>query len=445
MMPRKTIKKIKSHPLLRGMSLAKISLTATLKMTGHLAGNFFSSQESRAESLKRLWVSQFQSLSDELGVLKGSMMKVGQSLSVLGEYFFPPEANAFLKKLQFQSPSLEWPAIEKIIRGELPSKIYQQLSIEPEAFACASIGQVHKAKIKNGSLSTDIVLKVQYPGIEGAIENDLKVLRTLLYTTRALPKLKSFNDIFLEIKEMLHQEVNYQREANTINRFRELLSCDSRFVIPLVYSEFSTKRVLGLSFEDGEPIDSNLVQNLPQDRRNQLAISILELYFKELFVFGMMQTDPHFGNYRIRLSTGEHEQDKIILFDFGAVKEFSPPFLKDYLNMLKGACNRDNKVILASGIRLGFVSEEDSAEVQGLFLEICQLFSTPFTVGVYDWGKSNLPTLIGSKIVLLARSNRLNPPPREVVFLDRKMAGVFMILSSLKAQIDGESILREFI
>src|SRR5271154_1242410 len=116
-----SLSRIKSGAFSRGISLAKMSLNVGAKAAGHAIEGIFSTNKSEGaseERLKSLLTSQIEILSRELGQLKGSVMKVGQMLSVYGEYFLPPEANALLKSLQSQSPPLAWEEIERVLKAE---------------------------------------------------------------------------------------------------------------------------------------------------------------------------------------------------------------------------------------------------------------------------------------------------------------------------------------
>lgn len=436
-----SLSRIKSGAFSRGISLAKMSLNVGAKAAGHAIGGMFSGEATSEERLKSLLTSQIEILSRELGQLKGSVMKVGQMLSVYGEYFLPPEANALLKSLQNQSPPLQWREIKKVLQRELGTQKLAELEISHEPMASASLGQVHRAVRKSDGQV--IALKVQYPGVDQAIEGDLKVLKYVLSVSKLIPKGPQYDQIFAEVREMLHQEVDYSQELKLTEEFHKFLEGDQRFVVPRPIAEFSSKRVLATTLEEGHSVDSPEVQALSQERRNQLSLAVLELYLKELFEFGAMQTDPHFGNYRIRLN--ESGQDRLVLFDFGAVRKFSPAFLKSYRDLVDGAVHHDKSLIDRAATELGFMLPEDSAELREAFAAVCELICEPFQAGAYSWGADDLPKRAARESSKLAFQFRLRPPPREIVFLDRKMGGVFIFLSYLKAKIEGRALIESYL
>ncbi len=452
---KKSLKQIKTGVFSRGLALAKLSVSAGAKAATHALGNVFANENERSDRFKEMLKSQVDLLAKELGQLKGSLMKVGQLISMYGEHFLPPEANEFLKSLQSQSPPLEWKAIERALLRQFSQEKLNELEIDREPLASASLGQVHRARRKSdGRL---FAMKIQYPGVDAAIEGDLKALQSILSISKLIPKGPKYDELFKEVRFMLHQEVNYIREKELTDRFRALLLSDSRYRVPETISDFCTRRVLTTTLEEGVAVDSAEVLGLPQDRRNAIGQAALELYFRELFEVGSVQTDPHFGNYRIRLGV-DGSSDQFILLDFGAVRELPLSFLEHYRNMIRGAFSRDSLKIEKAAIQIGFLMEEDSAELKKLFVEFCDLIMEPFlsakvtgapphlfdSDGAYLWSESDLPKRVAKKGAQMAIAFKLRTPPREIVFLDRKLGGIFIFLSVLKVRLNGRPLLQKY-
>jgi predicted unusual protein kinase regulating ubiquinone biosynthesis (AarF/ABC1/UbiB family) len=251
--------------------------------------------------------------------------------------------------------------------------------------------------------------------------------------TNFLPRGARFDQVFDEIRAMFHQEVDYHKERSFHEKFRDLLAGDPRYVVPEVIEEFSTQRILSTDLASGWRIDHPQIQNLSQERRNRLGQNFLQLYLRELLEFRLMQTDPHFGNYLI------NEKDQLVLLDFGAVRAVPDSLRYCYLLMLEGALNRDRVLIEQGGRRLGLLQPGDPPDLVNDYVEICFLITEPFQ-GPYDWGASDLPKRVlkaGSKIVL---THKLRAPPRELVFLDRKLGGVFVFLSTLGFNMDARDL-----
>ncbi len=459
---------LKTGAFSRGLALARVSVSAGARAASHAVGSFFSSEEDKAVRAKELLMAQVQQLADELGELKGSLMKVGQMLSMYGEHFLPPQANELLKSLQSAAPPLDWKLIERAIRKQLSEGALGELEIDPEPMASASLGQVHRAVRKADGRK--LAMKVQYPGVDRAIEGDLKALRSLLSLIHIVPKGPKYDDLFQEVRFMLHQEVNYSQELETTQEFQRALMGDSRYVVPDVFPEYSTKRILTTSLQEGVPVDSPEVLALSLERRNALGEALLDLYFRELFVLGAVQTDPHFGNYRIRLAPqGSSEPDRIVLLDFGAVRRLDAEFSRSYLALVAAAHEHDSEALIRAAIDVGFLTDQDEGELLEHFVGFCELMTEPFyppsswpkgeseedrkkrspnlfdAQGAYRWGESDLPQRVTRKGGLLAFASRFRSPPREIVFLDRKLAGIFIFLSVLKVQINGQALIRKYL
>jgi predicted unusual protein kinase regulating ubiquinone biosynthesis (AarF/ABC1/UbiB family) len=372
-----------------------------------------------------------------------------------GEHFLPPEANQLLKSLQSDSIPLTWEAIEPTLKKQLPPEKLALLEIEKEALASASMGQVHRARIK--ATGESIVLKIQYPNVDRAIESDLKAIKTLLNTLKLLPKDFDIDPLFKEVRTMLEQETNYEIEAQLTEDYHKRLEGDKRFIVPRVIREFSGPKILALTFERGIRADDPLIQSLPQERRNKLATNFLDLYFKEIFEWGVVQTDPHNGNYRIRIDPQGHDQ--LVLLDFGATRAYKDEFFVPYRRMIRGALFNDREEFMREATHLGFVEPSDPPELIASFEMFCKEMVEPFIAhddprntlglvgadGTYDWKNTDLPQRISKKVIQILRNHAWRTPPEEIVFLDRKIGGVFIFLSVLRAKIRARDLILKYI
>ncbi len=231
---------------------------------------------------------------------------------------------------------------------------------------------------------------------------------------------------------------------------------DPRFVVPKVYSEFSNKRILTSSFEKGLRIEDSLIQSLSQERRNQLANNFLDLYFHELFIWKDLQTDPHAGNYKIRIAADG--RDQWILFDFGATRSYADEFLNAYHRMIKGALVNDPEMLRNAAKDLKFIYDNDEPLLVERFEEFCNETVEPFlkpndprqkgpvdTDGNYDWKTTDLPQRLSKRVLEIIKDFKWRTPPREILFLDRKTGGVFIILSLLKAKMNGRPLIMKYL
>lgn len=452
----KTLKKIRSGLFDRSLSLTKLAVQsgAHLAMTGIKGA--FSDSEGRDVHFKALMNVQARLLTHELGRLKGSLMKVGQMLALYGEHFLPEEVVNQLKSLNEQSISVEWKEIDRLLKQRLPTESLADLAIDQKPLAAASMGQVHRAVCKK--TGEELCIKIQYPGVDEAIDSDVKALRSILSLLKLMPtNNKAFDELFEEIRSMLHQELDYKKELDFTDEARGLVSSDARFIVPRTFPEYSAERLLTTSFEHGVNIDSPEVLALSEARRSKIAVAFCEMFMRELFEFRMMQTDPHFGNFKIRVGSDE-ESDQIILLDWGAVRRFDKVFLTNYRQMIDGAFEMNQKKIIDAAFAIGFLNPDASDKLLKSFAEICFMAVEPWLPpqdprvpshlvdrnGCYIWSKSDLPSRIAGLATKYALSFKVRAPPREVLFLDRKIGGIFIMMKVLDARFQGHKVLDAF-
>lgn len=451
---RKKLDRIKSNIFSRTVSLAKFSISAGAGLAGQGLNKIFKNESDGENQWNDFISQQAEKFTTEVGELKGSIMKAGQMLSMYGEHFFPPEVNKYFKTLQQDSPALKWEAIEPLIKKYLGPEKQARLDIDREPLACASLGQVHKAIIKETGES--VVLKIQYPNVDKAIDSDLRAIKTFIHFLKILPKDTNLDAVFEEIKEMLLQESDYVQEAQKTELFRIRLKDDPRFIVPKIYPEYSNHRIITSSFERGLRLEDSLIQSLTQERRNQLANNFLDLYFHELFLWKDLQTDPHAGNYKIRVSADSNDQ--WVLFDFGATRNYSDDFLNAYYRMIKGALINDPSMLRLAAKDLKFIYDNDEPMLIEKFEEFCHQTIEPFMnandprqkgsidqEGNYDWKNTDLPQRLSKQVLEIVKNHKWRTPPREILFLDRKTGGVFIILSLLKAKMKARPLIMKYL
>lgn len=448
---RKKPLKLKTSAFDRNFAMARMGVIAGTNMAGHTFGNLFRGKQARADRNREFYVEQAEFLADELGRLKGSVMKVGQMLSVYGQYFMPPEVIEVLRSLQDDSPPVAWEDMEPVVIERLGVKRLAELEIDPEPLAAASLGQVHRARRKSDG--RELCVKIQYPRLAEAIDSDIKTLTRIVKIARIVPKGIELTAVMEEVREMIYREVDYSHELRMTREFYNHLAGDERYVVPEVFEEYSTENLLVTSFEEADHVQSDAVQALPQARRNQLAKNALELFFNEFFEWGLVQTDPHFGNYKIRLN--ENGQDQMVLLDFGATREFAPRFLSAYHDVVGGAFEGDGERLIQGAFDMGLLRENSPKSVKDAFADVGFLVIEPFSDnppeelvtanGEYCWGESDLPWRVSKAVSRAAISRWFRIPPREIVFLHRRLGGVFVLLAVLDAKIAARSTLEGYL
>jgi len=444
--------KLKTGSFDRNAAMARMGVMAGASFAGHTIGNLFRNKEGREQRNSEFYVKQAQFLADELGQLKGSVMKVGQMLSVYGQYFMPPEAIEVLRSLQDDSPPVAWEDLEPVVIERLGKKRLAEIEIDPEPLAAASLGQVHRAIRKSDG--RQLCVKVQYPQLADAIDSDIRTLTNIVRLARLVPKGVELTSIMEEVREMIYREVDYDRELRMTREFSERLAGDDRYVVPEVFPEYSTETVLVTSFEGADHVQSERVMSLSQERRNALGESGLNLFCLEFFDWGIVQTDPHFGNYKVRVND-DTGRDQLVLIDFGATREFAPRFLGSYYDTVIGAFEGNAKKLIDGAIGINLLRRDSPQHVFDSFAKVGMLIIEPFRKeppaelstpdGKYKWGDSDLFWRVSRAVQDAAISKWFRIPPREIVFLHRRLGGVFVLLSVFDTQLNSHDLLAKYL
>ncbi len=250
----------------------------------------FADEIARGELLKSIYIREAERLVDRLSNLKGAAMKFGQMLSVMESGMsgaLPPEVSAILARLQKDARPLAYDTtIAPVLAAELgAAKLAQLAEINPEALACASIGQVHRARTRDGR---EIVLKIQYPDMPRIVRSDIKNLKVLVKPFTALLGIRNMDAIWAELEARLYEELDYIREAEHLREMGALLADAEGVIVPEVVPEYSTERVLAMTYEPGLSgaalDDESRVDQALRDRWGQtLARTLLDSMFVHRF------------------------------------------------------------------------------------------------------------------------------------------------------------------
>lgn len=449
------LKQLKTSSMDRRLSIAKASLLAGTRWAASSAGSIFSSEEEKEKKRKKAMKEQADYLVAEIGKLKGSIVKIGQMMTLYGEHFLPEEITQALNTLNNQTVALAWPAIKTQLQDQLGSKL-NDLTIDHEPLGTASLAQVHRATRKSDGM--ELVLKIQYPGVADAIDSDMSLFKNMLKLTRMVPQTREFDQWFDEVREMMHREVNYRIEAATTRRFAERLKQDPRYIVPTIIEDYCTDQVLCMTFERGVPINSPVMLSLPQERRNLLGEASLEVAVREIFEWGEMQTDPNFGNYLVRLGNGADVQDKIVLLDFGAIRQFDDNLLSVARNLIQAGYQHDAEMMVKAMTGYEFfdsIPQSIKPDMAKVFLLATEAFSSPennpdLPAGVmddqhrYDWKKSQLHSRVMQQASKSMASRYFSVPPKEFMFISRKFIGAYTFMTVIDAKTNVRDMIKKF-
>ncbi|AOA58092.1 ABC1 kinase family protein [Acinetobacter larvae] len=450
------LKQLKTSSIDRRLSIAKASLLAGTRWAASNATSLFLSDEDKDKKRKKAMKEQADYLVSEIGKLKGSIVKIGQMMALYGEHFLPEEITQALNTLNNQTVALAWSAIEPHLRAQLGDRL-NDLIVDPEPIGTASLAQVHRARRISDNL--ELVLKIQYPGVADAIDSDMNLFKNMLKLTRMVPQTREFDQWFEEVREMMHREVDYAVEAATTQRFAERLAHDPRYIVPRIVDDYCSAQVLCMTYEHGVPINSPVMLSLPQQRRNLLGEASLEIAVREIFEWGEMQTDPNFGNYLVRLGNGSDQPDRIVLLDFGAIRQFDQQLLSVAKKLIVAgyAHNLADMVNAMTGFSFfDAMPDHIKPDMAKVFLLATEAFSCPSNNpdlpadvmdehNRYDWKKSHLHHRVIQRASKSMASRYFSVPPKEFMFISRKFIGAYTFMTVIDAKTNVRRMITPFI
>lgn len=373
-------------------------------------------------------------LADRLSHLRGAAMKLGQMISLDAGDLLPPELAAIMGTLRDRATFMPSRQLEKVLAAEWGSDWrgqFAEFQIRP--IAAASIGQVHRAVTHDGRT---LAIKVQYPGIRESIDADVDNVASLLKMSTMIPPQIDLGPLLTEAKLQLHEEADYRREGEQMQNYARLLADEDGFVVPQLDEEFTRGRVLAMSFEPGDPIEE--LENESQDLRNDVAQRIITLVCRELFEFGVMQTDPNFANYRYQKDTG-----RIVLLDFGATRAVAPEVANSYRRLLAAAIDDDADAVITASLEAGFIKQATITRHRQSVDTMTEVIINEFRrTGPFDFGdRSFVPILRDEGMGIASDRSSWHLPPTETLFIQRKISGTALLCARLNAKVEVRSLL----
>ncbi len=375
-------------------------------------------------------------LADRLSHLRGAAMKLGQMISMDAGDVLPAELSEILSRLRDNARHMPPAQLQKVLARQWgPDWRRRFRRFDATPIAAASIGQVHRAMTHDGD---ELAIKVQYPGVAESIDADVDNVATLLRISGMLPRELDITSLLTEAKLQLHEEADYLREGAQMTRFGELLAGSPEFAVPTLYPAFTTDRVLAMSFIAGAPIET--LESAPQQTRDTVMRTLFGLVLRELFEFGVMQTDPNFANYRYQADSG-----RLVLLDFGAVRPISPATSTGYLCLLSAGLTGDRDRVRDAAVAAGFLGEAAVRRHRGLVDRMIDVILAQLNrPGPFDFGeRAFVGTLREEGAVMAADRASWHIPPVDTLFAQRKISGTALLAARLKAQVDVRTMIAE--
>ena len=378
---------------------------------------------------------------DALGELKGVSVKIAQQVA-LGMPFLPTEYLEKINRSFNAIPSINKALVRKIIKTELahyPQELFD--SFEMEAFAAASLGQVHLATKESERLA----VKVQYPGIKKSIETDMSLIH---FGLKRFAKGQNIDHIITEIEERLYEETDYCLEAENASFFATHLE-NERIVIPRVYPALSGAKVITSQMLDGIGLEAYLATNPSQEQRDAYAQLIFDSFFVSLYRLKRIHADPNPGNFLFM------EDGKLGLIDFGCVKRVEEGFLAQYnqlhIKLLEGCEDRE---IITEYCSLGMIEQGSEAEMLEFYTEVIKpldtLYREPLMGESYDFSLHTDFSKRGFEMIFEVQKKQFHSVHKlneQFLFINRTLMGYYALFEKMGARIETaavKALMREF-
>jgi predicted unusual protein kinase regulating ubiquinone biosynthesis (AarF/ABC1/UbiB family) len=384
----------------------------------------FRSSDQRQQALVDAHIRNALRLVESSKELKGAFLKLVQMLSMRDD-ILPTEALKVLSVVQSQVPPMAYDEIRAQVKRELgqpPERLFARF--DERAFAAASLGQVHAAQLADG---TEVVVKVQYPGVDETVEQDLSNLRALLHAfTRigrdVMQQDVDYGEVYRELEERLREELDYINEAKNIALFQRMFRDDPEVLIPVVYPDYSSRRVLTMSRLDGYPLADILKPGVDQPIKDWVALKFFRVVWRQIFEFGTLHTDPHPGNYLVTF------HPRLAMLDFGSIRIFPEDIRSAYHGLAAALLRRDRSAMARRLVQLGFLGPGDDPNGMIQILELVfepVLVDAPYDPRAYD------SLAKGMEVASLGLQHRLFKIPGHRIFLVRALIGLDAYLKQL--------------
>lgn len=428
--------KVPTNRIARFGKLASLATRVTGSMVTEGAKQYAQGKRPKARDLL-LTPSNIKRVADQLAHLRGAAMKVGQLMSMDAGDLISPELADILSRLRSDASPMPAQQLSSVLTQELGADWKQNfIEFNFKPIASASIGQVHQAHADDG---TKLAIKVQYPGIKQSIDSDVDNVGTLLNVVGLIPKDVDYKSLLEEAKKQLHAEADYLLEAKLLRQFRDYLGNYPQFVLPDVRDELTSANVLAMTYVDGVAIES-LVDS-SQETRDRVVTLLLELLFKEIFDFKLVQTDPNFANFLF-----DEQQQKVVLLDFGATRSYDDRISDGYRLAFSAILDSDDEALYRALQQIGFFTQQILPAQRDAVVNLVKLAGEPLKhQGSYDFGSSNLAQRISEAgTVISMEQDYWHTPPADALFLHRKIGGLYLLAARLKARVDVNQLFLPF-
>ncbi|XP_014091468.2 atypical kinase COQ8B, mitochondrial [Bactrocera oleae] len=364
---------------------------------------------------------------DTLCKVRGAALKIGQILSIQDSNVVSPQlAKAFERVRQAADYMPDW-QVERVMNTQLGADWRDLLeNFDNKPFAAASIGQVHRATLKNGM---QVAIKIQYPGVAQSIESDIDNLVGMLKVWDVFPHGFFIDNVVKVAKRELNWEVDYTREAEYTEKFKQMIAAYTEYYVPTVIKDLTTGSVLTTELVPGVPLDKCF--DLSYEHRHHIGSSVLKLCLRELFEIECMQTDPNWSNFLYDVDT-----KRLMLIDFGSTRFYQKKFIQNYRQIIINAVEGNREGVLLMSREMGFLTGYETKQMEEAHVDAVMILGEMFCFdGEFDFGKQNTTERIAHLVPTMV-AHRLCPPPEEIYSIHRKLSGIFLLCARLNVRLN---------
>lgn len=413
------------------------------KYAGTKASNLIRGEESAQEKLDKRHLETAAKMVSTLGQMKGAAMKIGQFASFIDIEFIPEEYREIyqeqLASLRNDAPAMPWDQVEKVLTEEYDGEPLGAMfeSIEHEAIAAASIGQVHRGVLLDGR---QVAVKIQYPGVAEALEADLRNAGMLVQLARALAPGLDAKAVTRELRERVLEELDYEYEAQNQRSFSRAYRGHPFIYVPDVITRLSRRRVLVTEFVEG--IGFEEIRQLDQDQRSRFGEILFRGSFGSIYHLQHFNADPHPGNYILM------DDGRVAFLDFGMTKKLDREQIELEQRAVDAAVRNDPEGLSEALFDLGFIKRPSKIDAERLMNHV---------KAVGGWYMEDRELEIDPDRVMKVieathdpRSEYYDLMRRESIPADELMGrrmeiGIFAVLGQLRAKRNWHRIMREWV
>jgi aarF domain-containing kinase len=383
-------------------------------------------------------------LAQRLSHMRGAVMKLGQLMSMDGQGVLPPQFAALLASLRERAHHMPTAQLQQVLKREYGAQWQDRFRhFDTTPIAAASIGQVHCAQTHDGKL---LALKIQYPGVRQSIHSDIANIALLGRLPGLVPAgmdgATLFKPVLDELRTQLLHETDYRAEARAATRYKLALGADPVLHVPAIDPAHCTAHILASEFVAGVPVDQLAGAQYSQALRDSVALALCRLAVREFFEMRCVQTDPNFGNYLYDARSG-----RIALLDFGATQNVALRRVAQLRALARALRDNDAERTRAAATAAGFIQSSDSAgQADGVAALLLTAGEPLRHNGPYDFGQSDLfGRAFDQGRVQFFGEGFARPPPPDLLFLQRKFVGTFMLCVRLRARVDLQALFKNYL